>query len=125
FVRRYLRRHLDSIRYCYEKELLGRPSLHGQIATSFTIAPDGKVIDASATGFDEAVAQCIADVLRHIDFPASHDETVRVNYPFTFRTTDTPEEPHQPDEIQRVVDESTPPASAPAATTLALAAPSP
>src|SRR5258706_10095231 len=111
FVRSYLHRHLEKIRYCYEKELLGRPSLHGQIATSFTIAPDGKVIEASATGFDDTVAQCIADVLRHIDFPASHNETVRVNYPFTFRTADTPEETHQPDEIQRLVEESTRPAS--------------
>jgi len=115
FVRRYLRRHLASIRYCYEKELLARPSLHGRIATRFTIAPDGKVVAATASGFDEAVAQCIAGVLRRIEFPASHDATVQVNYPFTFRTADTPEAPHRPDEIQRLVEQSTRTAPAPAA----------
>jgi hypothetical protein len=125
FVRRYLHRHLESIRYCYEKELLGRPSLHGEIATSFTIAPDGKVIEASASGFDEKVAQCIAGVLRRIDFPASQNETVRVNYPFTFRTAGTPEEQHQPDEIQKLVEESTRPAPAPAAAAPTPVAPSP
>jgi len=110
FVRRYLHRHLEQIRYCYEKELLARPSLHGQIATSFTIAPDGKVVAASATGFDDGIAQCVADVLRRIEFPASHNETVRVNYPFTFRTAETPEEPQQ-----AAAAPSVPPAPAPAA----------
>ena len=123
FIRRYLRRHLNSIRYCYEKELLARPSLYGQIATSFTIAPDGKVIQASATGFDPAVAQCIADVLRHVDFPATQSETVRVNYPFTFRNANTPEEQHAPDEIQRLVENSSPrPAASPSPAALAPAA---
>jgi hypothetical protein len=115
-VRRYIRRHFNSIRYCYEKELLGRRSLHGQIATSFTIAPDGKVIEATATGFDEEVARCIADVLRRIEFPASHAETVRVNYPFTFRTAETPVvvEQQRADESQRVVGGQRPaPAPAP------------
>ncbi len=70
-IRRYLHRHVAKIRYCYEKELLGRPSLHGRISTSFTISPDGEVTEATATGFDDTVAQCIADVLRHIEFPAS------------------------------------------------------
>jgi tetratricopeptide (TPR) repeat protein len=110
FVRTYLQRHVNKIRYCYEKELLARPSLHGEISTSFTIAPDGTVVQASATGFDDAVAQCVVDVLRHIEFPASHSETVQVNYPFTFRNAGTPEEP---DEIQRLVEESTRPSSAP------------
>ena len=38
-IRRYIRRKLPRIRYCYEKELLVKPSLSGTVVTQFLITP--------------------------------------------------------------------------------------
>jgi hypothetical protein len=84
-IRRYIRRELTKITYCYEKELIASPALAGEVATDFLIAPDGRVQSASATGVSDAVANCVAGVLRAIEFPRSGDGATRVSYPFTFR----------------------------------------
>ena len=84
-IRRYLRRHLAQITYCYERELLGHPRLEGALQTRFTIGPDGRVLAATATGVDDKVAACVAGVIQAIEFPPVSDSTVVVNYPFTFR----------------------------------------
>ncbi|MBS1118571.1 MAG: hypothetical protein H6Q90_799 [Deltaproteobacteria bacterium] len=88
-IKRYLKRHVEKITYCYERELLARPQLHGVMQTQFTIGPSGRVLAATATGVDEKVAACVAGVIRSIDFPPVSDSTVVVNYPFTFRTANT------------------------------------
>jgi len=84
-IRRYLRRHLDQIQYCYEKELLARPGLVGEITTEFLISADGTVTSSRADGFDPAVASCVADVIGKIEFPRSHHGgNTQVHYPFEF-----------------------------------------
>jgi hypothetical protein len=87
-IRRYLRRALPKIRYCYEKELLARPELIGDIATEFLIAADGHVTSSHAEGFDDTVASCVADVIGNIEFPrAARGGNTQVHYPFVFRPT--------------------------------------
>jgi tetratricopeptide (TPR) repeat protein len=93
FIRRYMRRHIAKITYCYERQLLGHPALRGTVQTRFFIGHDGKVSAATATGVSPEVASCVADVIKHIDFPAGNDGTIEVHYPFTFRQagdTDVP-----------------------------------
>jgi hypothetical protein len=85
-IRRYIRRQLDKVRYCYEKELLAHPELAGTIATEFLIEPDGTVSSSTAHGISDAVDSCVADVMSHIVFPAAQTHMpTSVHYPFTFR----------------------------------------
>jgi hypothetical protein len=85
-IRRYIKRQASKLSYCYEKQLLAQPTLAGDITVQFFIMPNGAVKSATAAGFDPAVASCVADVIRDIEFPASKGGGgVQVNYPLTFR----------------------------------------
>jgi Ca-activated chloride channel family protein len=85
-IRRYIKRSIQKITYCYEKQLLSNPKLAGEIATHFVIGSDGKVKSAEAKGFDPVVANCVAGVIKDIEFPAAKDGgNVVINYPFTFK----------------------------------------
>ena len=84
-VRRYIRRHLNEISYCYEKQLLAHPNLGGDVKVSFFISPTGSVQSASGEGFDGEVSSCLAGVIKTIEFPAPGEGGgVQVNYPFHF-----------------------------------------
>jgi hypothetical protein len=83
-VRRYVRRNLDKITYCYEKELLGAPGLAGTVETHFTIERHGTVAAITASGVDEDVSTCIADVIARIAFPRM-EVPVEVRYPFALQ----------------------------------------
>ena len=86
-IHRYVRREQNKLSYCYEHELLAHPTLQGDILVKFFIAPDGSVQASTGTGFDTTVANCVADVVRAISFPAPKDGGgVTVNYPFHFHT---------------------------------------
>ncbi len=90
-IRRYIKRNIQKITYCYEKELLAKPALAGTLNTQFFITPNGNVAMAQATGFDREVASCVAKVIRDIEFPKPKGGGgVQVNYPFTFRRGDGP-----------------------------------
>jgi Ca-activated chloride channel family protein len=84
-LRRYIRRRLDAVRYCYEKALVARPELRGTVTAHFTVSASGRVQGASATGLgDREVDACIVKVIESIEFPAVPDGTpTAVNYPFT------------------------------------------
>lgn len=86
-IRRYVKRHLNKISYCYEKELLRTPKLAGTIATQFTIGSDGRVLAVTASGLGNMdVETCIAAVIKTIEFPkAPGAGVVQINYPFTLR----------------------------------------
>jgi hypothetical protein len=87
-IRRYMKRNVPKIQYCYEKQLLVTLTLEGTVSTQFFIAPNGSVVMSKATGVDPAVASCVADVIRGIEFPKPKGAGgVQVNYPFTFRST--------------------------------------
>jgi len=85
-IRRYIRRHLDEVRYCYEKELLATPGLAGTVVAEFVINPDGTVIGSTAHGMDDAIDSCVAGVMGSIAFPAAKTHTATsVKYPFELR----------------------------------------
>ena len=85
-IRRYIKRNIQKIQYCYEKELLAKPGLAGTVTTQFFITPNGNVASSSGTGVDGNVASCVAGVIKDIEFPKPKGGGgVQVNYPFTFR----------------------------------------
>lgn len=87
-IRRYIKRNLAKIQYCYEKELLAKPSLSGTVQTTFLIMPNGTVASASGSGVDGTVSSCVASVVKAIEFPKpKNGGSVQVNYPFIFRST--------------------------------------
>ena len=86
-IRRYIRRKLPRIRYCYEKELIVKPSLTGTVVTQFQISPQGVVQGATAAGMgDKGVEDCVAEAIRSIQFPKPKGGGfVNVRYPFIFQ----------------------------------------
>ncbi|HEU0033615.1 MAG TPA: AgmX/PglI C-terminal domain-containing protein [Kofleriaceae bacterium] len=85
-IRRYIKRNIQKIQYCYEKELLAKSNLAGTVQTQFFITPNGNVATASGSGVDPEVANCVANVIKGIEFPKPKGGGgVQVNYPFTFR----------------------------------------
>lgn len=87
-IRRYIRRKVARIRYCYEKQLLVDQALKGTVTASFTIGVDGNVITSTAEGMNEIVSKCIADQIKSITFPKPKGGgVVQVRYPFHFKPT--------------------------------------
>jgi hypothetical protein len=87
-IRRYIKRNINRIKYCYEKQLLVTPKLEGTVTAEFVITAQGTVATASATGVDPEVASCVAAVIKAIEFPRPKGGgIVKVTYPFTFRAT--------------------------------------
>ncbi len=84
-VRRYIRRSLPRITYCYEKQLLAEPTLAGTVTATFEIGPGGDVTASEASGMDDEVARCVAATIRGIEFPRPKAGTVSVAYPFAMR----------------------------------------
>jgi len=85
-IRRYIKRNISKIQYCYEKELLAKSNLSGTVQTQFFITPNGNVAQSTGSGVDTEVANCVANVIRGIEFPKPKGGGgVQVNYPFTFR----------------------------------------
>jgi hypothetical protein len=87
-IRRYIKRNLQKIQYCYEKQLLAKPSLAGTVQAQFFITPNGTVASSTGTGVDGEVSSCVADVIKGIEFPKPKGGGgVQVNYPFTFHSS--------------------------------------
>jgi len=91
-VRRVVRRHINEIRFCYERELQTRPDLHGRVLAEFVIGASGDVLAASAspqTLPSEPVASCIASAIRRWQFVAPGAAgAVQVTYPFVLQSTE-------------------------------------
>ena len=76
-VRRYVKRNIDKLSYCYEKELLGRPSLTGgNVNITFAVGADGRIHVARSTGFDDTIAFCTRVVFEAIELPKKGDALV-------------------------------------------------
>lgn len=87
-IRRYIRRKLPRIKYCYEKQLLVKPSISGDVISQFQISPQGSVLNSTASGVSKEVSSCVAGVIKTIQFPKPKGGgLVQVRYPFTFRPT--------------------------------------
>ena len=83
-----IKRNMNQIRYCYQRELTKNPSLGGKIVVKFTIAKDGSVskasIKSSSMG-NSQVENCIAGRFMQFKFPEPKGGgIVIVSYPFIF-----------------------------------------
>jgi hypothetical protein len=84
-VTRYLNKNAANFQLCYEKPLLGNPSIAGQITLVFDIDTTGKVTSAKTTGnMNDEVEKCAVGVVSRISFPAPKKGSVEVGYPMTF-----------------------------------------
>jgi TonB family protein len=85
-IRRVIRRRIQEVRFCYEREVQRKPELEGRVEVSFTITGAGAVAAAgvakSTTG-DTAVDSCIVQAVRRLEFPQPEGGgIVVVTYPF-------------------------------------------
>jgi hypothetical protein len=87
-VHAVVQRHLNNIRYCYQRELQRDPSMSGKVTVKFVIAGDGSVSSAetkSTTLHNSAVESCINGRFMRMEFPSpKKNGVVVVTYPFLF-----------------------------------------
>ncbi len=83
-----IKRNMNQIRYCYQRELTKNPNLGGKIVVKFVIAKDGTVSSAStkaSTMGSPAVENCINGRFMRFKFPEPKGGgIVIVSYPFIF-----------------------------------------
>ena len=88
-IAKIIKKHLNQIRHCYQKELNKNPNLYGKIVIKFTIGGNGRVTRASVantTMRNVSVEDCVARVIKHIMFPKPKGGgIVVVSYPFVFK----------------------------------------
>ncbi len=87
-----IKRHLNAIRYCYQRELQKQPALAGKVVMEFSIAKDGSVAKArvkSSTLSHQPTEACLVSRFVRMQFPPSPGGgMVVVNYPFVFTADD-------------------------------------
>ncbi|MFH1462833.1 MAG: VIT domain-containing protein [Pseudomonadota bacterium] len=83
-----VKRNLNALRYCYQRELQKDPALAGKVVVKFVVAADGSVASASiksSTLGSAAVEQCLTARFLRMAFPAQRGGgVVIVSYPFLF-----------------------------------------
>lgn len=82
-----IKRKMNQIKYCYQRELQKDPSLGGKLVIQFTIAGNGSVSKASpkASMGSPAVDKCVVDRFYSMQFPEPKGGgIVIVSYPFIF-----------------------------------------
>jgi hypothetical protein len=88
-VRRIIRRHINEVRFCYERELLKKADVKGSLTVQFTVAGSGAVVASvvqSSTLDNADVEQCVAGVVRRWEFPEIQGIAI-VSAPFSFKTS--------------------------------------
>ncbi|MBW2731975.1 MAG: AgmX/PglI C-terminal domain-containing protein [Deltaproteobacteria bacterium] len=89
-IRRIIRRHINEVKYCYQKELASNEKLGGRVIIQFTISPTGQVVVSKvqqSTLKNQKVETCIARAVRRWLFPKPKGGgIVIVSYPFVLRT---------------------------------------
>ena len=90
-IRRIIRRHINEVKFCYERELVKTPNLMGRVMVQFTIAGTGGVIASivqASTVNNPSVEQCIAQAVRRWEFPKPQGGgIVVVTYPFVLKSS--------------------------------------
>jgi len=90
-IESYIRRRLDRIKLCYERQLNFFPKLSGKISVHFVIGKTGqvlqnKIIEDSLK--NESVRKCILAEVATWNFPQPEGGTlVNVDYPFVFESS--------------------------------------
>ena len=88
-IDRVIKRNMNQIKYCYQKQLNASPTLNGKIVVKFVISGDGSVSQAkthsSTMDGGGAVQSCINDRFLRFQFPEPRGGgIVIVKYPFLF-----------------------------------------
>ncbi len=90
-IRRIIRRHLNEVKFCYERELVKNAGLSGRVMIQFTIAGTGAVVASavqSSTMNNPTVEMCIAQSVRRWEFPKPQGGgIVVVTYPFVLKAS--------------------------------------
>lgn len=94
-VRRYVKRNIADISYCYEKQLLENDALAGKFVATLDIDKAGKVKATVTESFDDKVSTCIKGVLDKIAMPKPENAFSAV-VPITFAPS------HEAQEARRV-----------------------
>lgn len=100
-IRQVVRRHMNEIRFCYEKALAAQPTMEGRVTVQFTIDTDGSVSQSSvqsSTLKHPPTETCITDAVKLWQFPKPVGGIVKVAYPFVLRTAD--EAPAEPKKLR-------------------------
>lgn len=88
-IRRIINQHRSRFKYCYERELIKRPTLQGKIHVWFQIEGTGRVHKSRisrTTMNNDRVEECLSRRVRLLRFPSPKGGgVVHVNYPFIFR----------------------------------------
>jgi len=88
-VKKYIRKQLAKIRWCYQKAFNKNPELAGKLTVSFIISPTGSVMKAKvaqSTLSDADLEKCIERKILTWRFPAPQGGgVVKINYPFVLR----------------------------------------
>ena len=87
-IRRIIRRHINEVKFCYERELTRNADLQGRVMVQFTIGGTGAVMASvvqSSTMNNPTVEQCIAAAVRRWEFPKPQGGIVVVTYPFVLK----------------------------------------
>lgn len=83
-----VKRNMNQVRYCYQRELTKVPTLEGKIVVKFVITKDGTVSSAvtkASTMASPAVEECVNGRFMRMQFPQpTGGGIVIVSYPFTF-----------------------------------------
>lgn len=90
-IRRVIRKHINEVKFCYEKELTRNQALQGRVMIQFTISPTGSVVSSvvqSSTMGNSSVDQCIAAAVKRWEFPKPQGGIVIVSYPFVLKAAD-------------------------------------
>lgn len=89
-IRRIIRRHINEVKFCYERELVKSPNLMGRVMVQFTISAQGSVLASlvqSSTMNNVPTEQCIAAAVRRWEFPKPQGGgIVVVTYPFVLKS---------------------------------------
>ncbi|MBT8491600.1 MAG: AgmX/PglI C-terminal domain-containing protein, partial [Deltaproteobacteria bacterium] len=84
-ARRFVRRHINELKYCYQQELKSKPDLQGRVELSFTVDTRGIVVKATAKAPAELdrLGKCMSAAARRWKFPKSKAK-VTFTFPFVF-----------------------------------------
>lgn len=90
-IRRTVRRHINEVKFCYQRELQRHPKLGGRLVVQFTIGGKGTVLLSkvqSSTLDNATVESCVAGAVRRWSFPAPQNGgLVMVSYPFRLHSS--------------------------------------
>jgi hypothetical protein len=81
----YVKRREAAILECFTRELAKKPQLAGTLKVSFRIDTLGAVSQASASGVDSKVGECVARTIKAIAFPKPKSGTAQVTYQMVFK----------------------------------------